>query len=84
MSEQKQYTIHELLEECYDVQMELDDVRESYEILVSDIELVVDEISEHLERISEHLKLVENNFFDYNHSLRENPFDDVSQDFPWD
>ena len=44
MDELIQYTFHEILSECYDVQRELEDIRESYEILVSDVELVAESL----------------------------------------
>ena len=84
MSELSQHYFHDILEECYDVQLELEDARESYEILISDIELVVEEISEHLERIRNHLNEVSAGFRIYNQRLRQTPFSEEKEDLPWD
>ena len=46
MTAQEQSALHDILEECYDVQLELSDLGESYELLICDIEIVIEEIRE--------------------------------------
>ena len=82
MDELIQYTFHEILSECYDVQRELEDIRESYEILVSDVELVAEEISEQLIRIRDHLEQVETAFRSYRRSLPKIPANPVPEEMP--
>ena len=43
MTAQEQSALHDILEECYDVQLELSDLGESYELLICDIEIVIEE-----------------------------------------
>ena len=63
MDDSKRSAFHDILEACYDVQLELEELGESYEILISDIELVLGELSENLERIRSHLSRVEVGIF---------------------
>ena len=49
MTAQEQSALHDILEECYDVQLELSDLGESYELLICDIEIVIEEIRENLD-----------------------------------
>ena len=51
MNAQEQPALNDILEGCYDVQLELNDLIESYELLIYDIELAIGEISEYLERV---------------------------------
>ena len=76
--------LRDLLEECYDVQLELGDLGESYELLICDIELAIEEIRENLERVQAHLQKVEDIFLNFNHQLQGSGNNDNSQEFPWD
>ena len=55
MNAQEQSALRDLLEECYDVQLELGDLGESYELLICDIELAIEEIRENSDRVQAHL-----------------------------
>ena len=84
MNAQEQSALRVLLEECYDVQLELGDLGESYELLICDIELAIEEIRENLERVQAHLQKVEDIFLNFNHQLQGSGNNDNSQEFPWD
>ena len=84
MNAQEQSVLRDLLEECYDVQLELGDLGESYELLICDIELAIEEIRENLERVQAHLQKVEDFFLNFNHQLQGSGNNDNSQEFPWD
>jgi len=84
MNAQEQSVLRDLLEECYDVQLELGDLGESYELLICDIELAIEEIRENLERVQAHLQKVEDIFLNFNHQLQGSGNNDNSQEFPWD
>ena len=84
MNAQEQSALRNLLEECYDVQLELGDLGESYELLICDIELAIEEIRENLERVQAHLQKVEDIFLNFNHQLQGSGNNDNSQEFPWD
>ena len=63
--------LQEYLGDCYNVQLELEDLSGSFETLISDIELVViGELSENLERIRDNLQKVEEGFADFNRLLQ--------------
>ena len=62
--------LQEYLGDCYNVQLELEDLSGSFETLISDIELIIGEISENLERIRDHLQKVEEGFADFNRLLQ--------------
>ena len=70
MTAQEQSALHDILEECYDVQLELSDLGESYELLICDIEIVIEEIRENLERVQAHLQKVEDTFLSFNRQLQ--------------
>ena len=76
--------LHNILEEYYDVQLELEDLIESYELLIYDTELAIGEISESLERVQEHLKKVEITFRNSGRRLQEPESIDSLQVFPWE
>lgn len=84
MDNSRQCTLQELLDECYDVQLELEDASELYEILISDIETVSEEISEYLERVRTHLGQVENSFRNYNNGLQYKTISNTHNDLPWE
>ena len=84
MNAQEQSVLRDLLEECYDVQLELGDLGESYELLICDIELAIEEIRENLEQVQAHLQKVEDIFLNFNHQLQGSGNNDNSQEFPWD
>ena len=84
MNAQEQSALRDLLEECYDVQLELGDLGESYELLICDIELAIEEIRENLERVQAHLQKVEDIFLNFNYQLQGSGNNDNSQEFPWD
>ena len=84
MTAQEQSALHDILEECYDVQLELSDLGESYELLICDIEIVIEEIRENLERVQAHLQKVEDTFLSFNRQLQGSGNNDNSQEFPWD
>lgn len=83
MEEPRRYTFREILEECYDIQLELADICESHEILVSDIELVVDEINEHIERVRDHMDMVEKAFLNYCSRARTEEPAEEPEDIPF-
>ena len=84
MNAQEQSVLRDLIEECYDVPLELGDLGESYELLICDIELAIEEIRENLERVQAHLQKVEDIFLNFNHQLQGSGNNDNSQEFPWD
>ena len=84
MNTQEQPMLHNILEEYYDVQLELEDLIESYELLIYDIELAIGEISEYLERVQEHWKKVEVTFRNSGRRLQEPESIDSLQVFPWE
>ena len=84
MTAQEQSALHDILEEYYDVQLELSDLGESYELLICDIEIVIEEIRENLERVQAHLQKVEDTFLSFNRQLQGSGNNDSSQEFPWD
>ena len=85
MNAQEQLALHDILEECYNVQLELGDLCDSYELLIYDIELAIGEISENLERVQEHLQKVEVAFHNCNSRLRDKPAaEDNTKQFPWE
>ena len=51
-----------ILEECDDIQLELEDVCESFEILIFEVETEVSDITEMLERIQDHLEQVKKSY----------------------
>ena len=79
MSDSCRYMIHEYLEGCYDVQLELEDLNESFETLVLDIELIIRELSENLERVRDHLQEVEDSFDNFNNILQQETSKSSSQ-----
>lgn len=85
MNAREQSELHDILEECYDVQLELGDLGEAYELLIYDIELAIGEISETLERVQEHLQKVEDAFHDCSRRLQDETGAIGSpQEFPWE
>ena len=84
MNAQEQPALNDILEGCYDVQLELNDLIESYELLIYDIELAIGEISEYLERVQEHLQKVEATFRNNEHRLQKPEPNDSPQMFPWE
>ncbi len=82
MNDARRSAFHDLLGECYEVQQELEDLRESYEILICDIELAVEEINENLKQVRNHLQKVENIFAGYNHRFQQDPKDDNPEKLP--
>lgn len=84
MNAQELPALHDILEECYDVQLELGDLGETYELLICDIELAIEEIRENLERVQAHLQKVEDTFLNFNRQLQGSGNNDCSQEFPWD
>ena len=63
--------LYEYLGDCYNIQLELEDLSGSFETLISDIELVIGELSENLERIRDHLQKVEEGFVNFNQLLQQ-------------
>lgn len=80
MNDPSQHKFHEFLEDCYNVQLELEDLIESFEALIYDIELALGELSENHERIHEHLQQVESDFDSLNYLLLQNTNKDSSQE----
>lgn len=78
-----QRMFHDILEECYDVELELEELGESYEIMLTDIELVIETIREDLERVQDHLQKVENAFNIYRRSVSEAGTSDPKE-LPWE
>ena len=81
MRDYSQYLIHEYFTDCYNVQSELEDLCDAWEILISDIELGVQDITENLERIREHLKKLEEEFHNYNKYLFQETIKDSSKEY---
>lgn len=66
MDETRLSGLHDILEDSYNIQRELEDLSNAFETLTSDIELVLEELSEDLERIHNHLQKTGDAFTHYN------------------
>lgn len=58
MDDQHSASFDEILEECGDVQLELDDICESCEFLIFEVEMSLHDIAEMLEKVQDHLNQV--------------------------
>ena len=84
ISNHKLNSLWTFLENCSDIQMELEDTCDSFDILIEDIQMISDELRGDLERIQDHMLYCKALLRKSTANIRPDKEEDCPQELPFD